>query len=156
MEFVIWACRVIHILSAAVLLGGMVYYNAVLTPVVEYERASGFSWMRAVDERFQGYIWSTIWPLLLTGILLLVMQPNLKTAHLTDPWTLLIAVKAVSFLLLAFFGWQMGIVVRHLQATLGSDTEAFEDWKRAYTKLMKRSILCAITAVLATGGLGVV
>lgn len=156
MEFVIWACRVVHILSAMVLLGGMVYSNAVLSPILEFENASGLRWMRAVEQRFQGFIWLTVWPLLLTGILLLIMQPKLSVAALDDAWTLLMAVKVVSFLLLAFFGWQMGIVVRHLRDSLGTDAEAFEDWKRAYGRLMKRSIVSAIAAVLATGGLGVV
>jgi len=156
MEFVIWACRVIHILSAAVLLGGMVYYNAVLTPIVEYEKATAIGWMRAVDQRFQGFIWTTVWPLLVTGILLLLMQPNLADLALADPWTQLMAVKAGSFVLLVFFSWQMGVVVRHMAVSIGEDREAFEGWHRAYGTLMKRSIVSALAAVLATGALGIV
>jgi uncharacterized membrane protein len=155
MEFVIWACRVVHILSGAVLIGGMVYYNAVLTPVAEYEKASDQPWLRAVDLRFQGFIWSTVWPLLATGVILLLLQPNLSHLSLTDLWTWMMAVKLVSFLCLLFFGWQLGLVVKRMQETRGTDDEAFEDWRRAYQKLMKRSIVCGIGAVLATGAIGI-
>ena len=156
MEFIIWACRVIHILSAAVLLGGMVYYNAVLSPIVEYEKATALAWMRAVDQRFQGFIWTTVWPLLVTGVLLFLMQPNLADLALDDPWTQVMAVKFFAFVLLVFFAWQSGVVVRHMAASIGSDPEAFDGWRRAYVRLTKRSIIAAIMAILATGALGIV
>ncbi len=156
MDFVMWACRVVHILSAIVLLGGMVYYNAVLTPVAEYERAFAQEWMRAVDQRFQGFIWSTLWPLALTGVLLLVMQPNLSGVALWDPWTLLMLAKILSFLLLLFFSWQLGIVVRRMKDTITQDGDAFEEWRLTYGVLMKRSIASGIGAVLASGALRIV
>lgn len=155
MEFVIWAARVVHILSGSVLIGGMVYYNAVLAPVAEYEKVFSHPWLRAVDRRFQGYIWSTAWPLLVTGIILLLLQPGLAHVGLTDLWTWMMLVKVVSFFCLVFFGWQSGLVVARMQETRGTDDEAFDDWRRAYQKLMKRSIACGIAAVLATGATGI-
>jgi uncharacterized membrane protein len=156
MEFVIWACRVVHILSAIVLLGGMVYYNAVFTPVADYEGAFSQDWMRAVDQRFQGFIWSTVWPMLVTGVILLLMQPNLSSISFVDLWTWMMAVKILAFFSLVFFSWQMGIVVDRMKDALGEDEESFEGWLRAYRLLMKRSITSGIVAVLASGALGVV
>jgi uncharacterized membrane protein len=155
MEFVIWAARVVHILSGSVLIGGMVYYNAVLTPVAEYEKAVNHAWLRAVDRRFQGYLWSTVWPLFVTGIILLLLQPGLARVGPTDLWTWMMGAKVLSFCCLVFFGWQAGLVVERMQETRGTDDEAFDDWRRAYQKLMKRSIACGIGAILATGAIGI-
>ena len=154
MDFVLWASRVVHGVSVIVWLGGLIYFNAVARPITEHHRATRSTLSVEILRRFQSFIWSSVWPLMFTGLLLMLLSPRFVWFDYSTSWARLLAVKQVALLLLFFFAWQMGKVGRKLQGEI--EGEQFDGWWMAYTKLVKRSILVGIVALLSAAGMMVV
>ena len=153
MEFVVWACRSVHIMSAVVWLGGLIYFNAVLSPVAKHEGLQRHTALLAVQERFLGFVWSTLWPLAVTGMILLAVDPRLSTTTLTSLWTWALVAKLVMFVGMGLFSWQMKQVVVRLRAASAGPEEEFEGWSLSAQKLVRRSITAGIIATLSTAAL---
>ncbi|MGH2569396.1 MAG: hypothetical protein ACRDGA_13745 [Bacteroidota bacterium] len=154
MDFVLWACRVVHLTSAVVWLGGLIFLNAVLKPVVDYRKGQQAQLNLEILKRFQPFIWSSVWPLLVTGLLLMLLSPRFIWFDVSSLWSKLLVVKQVSFLLLVFFSWQMGKVLQKLGPAMA--WEEFEGWWMAYSRLVRRSIFTGIVTLLAAAGMAVV
>ncbi|HWP82273.1 MAG TPA: hypothetical protein VNN76_06430 [Bacteroidota bacterium] len=153
MDFVLWVCRVMHVVSVVVWIGGLIFLNAVMGPVVEYERAGGSTVVRAAQNRYQGFVWMSLWTLLTTGFLLMLLSPRFLWFDFSTPWSKLLLAKQVLFLALAFFAWQIKQVLQKMVSATG---EEFEGWSLAYGKLVKRSVATGILAILCAGGMMVV
>ncbi len=154
MDFVLWVCRVVHIVSVIVWLGGLIYFNAVMRPIAEHRQATRTTLTVEILRRFQSFIWSSFWPLLFTGLLLMLLSPRFVWFDFSTSWARLLAVKQFALLVLLFFAWQMGRVVQKLQEEI--EGEEFHGWWMTYSKLVKRSILAGIVALLSAGGMMVV
>lgn len=152
MEFVLWSARVVHVVSAVVWLGGLIYSNAILSPVLEHERLVRERWLNAVHQRMMGYTWSTLWPLLVTGVVLMLLHPAFRWNEFGNAFNQLLAIKQAAFLLMAFFSWQTKKVLERMAETLDNE-EAFEGWRLAFVKLSKRTIVTGILALLAAEGM---
>jgi uncharacterized membrane protein len=152
MEFVLWSARVVHVLSAIVWIGGLIYANAILNPVLEHERITRQRWMQFVNRRMMGYVWFTVWPLLLTGTLLMLLHASFRWGEYGTTFNRLLALKQALFLLMLFFSWQTKKVFERMNEP--SDTEeTFEGWRLASLKLLKRTIFTGILALLAAEGM---
>ncbi len=156
MDFVLWVCRVMHVVSVVVWIGGLIFLNAILNPVVEYEKATRSSVIIAIQRRFQPFVWSSLWSLLITGFLLMLLSPRFLWFDFSTTWSQLLAVKVFSFLVLGFFGWQQAKVLERIVETVGKEDEVFEGWRRGYHRLVKRSIGIGLVALLSAAGMMVV
>ncbi len=153
MDFVIWVCRVMHVISAIVWLGGLIFINAVMNPVVEYEKVTRNGVPMAIYKRFFGFIWMSLWTLLGTGILLMITSPQFRWFDFSTPWTKLLAIKELSFLLMAFFAWQSKKVFQQMERSAERSEDSYEGWRLAYLKLARRTIGVGIIAILATAAM---
>ena len=151
MEFVVWACRVMHLLAAVVWLGGLAYYNAVLGPIAESERMDQSRVVMLARRRFLPFIWSALWTVLCTGILLAVLNRNFRWFDLSSSWSQLLAVKEAAFLLMWFFSWQAAKVLGHME--VAGDDEQFEGWRRAFQKLTWRTLISGMAALLCSAAM---
>ena len=149
MEFVLWASRVMHIVSVVVWVGGLIFFNAIFRPIAEHDQATQSHLTVESLKRFQAFIWSSLWPLLITGLLLLALRSRFVWFDFSTWWSRLLLVKEVSFVLLLFFAWQMGKIVQKLPG----DEKEFAGWWLAYTKVVKRSIAVALLAILSAAGM---
>ncbi|MCI0706711.1 MAG: hypothetical protein L0Y80_04395 [Ignavibacteriae bacterium] len=156
MDFVLWACRVVHIVSVVAWVGGLIFLNAVVKPIVEYDKASRSALNLKIQKQFLPFIWSSLWPLLVTGILLMLLSPRFLWFDYSTLWSKLLAAKQICFLLLLFFSWQVGKVLTQLEQAVTGDPDVFEGWWLAYSKLLKRSLVVAIVAILCSAGMMVV
>ncbi len=154
MDFVLWASRVMHVISVVVWIGGLIFLNAIVTPVVEHEQAQRSEVALGIQKRFLPFIWSSLWSLLLTGALLMVLSPRFLWFDYSTLWSKLLAVKQISFLLLGFFSWQTAKVFARMERSLNEDE--FNGWQLAFKKLMRRSIFFGIIALLTSAGMAVV
>lgn len=116
MDFVLWVCRVMHVLSAVVWVGGLIFLNAVMIPVVEHEKETRGAAAMAIQKRFIGFIWMSLWTMLVTGVLLMLLSPQFQWLDYSTPWRRLLAVKQLSFLLMAFFSWQTKKVFEQMES----------------------------------------
>lgn len=153
MDFVLWACRVVHVLSAVVWVGGLVYFNAVLSPIAEYQGQTRSIFVLAVQKRFFGFVWSTMWPMLLTGILLMLLNPNFRWFDYSTTWAKLLALKQFSFLCMAFFSWQSTRIFSMMERSSAKDEQDFDGWRLGFMKLAKRTIFCGIVSLLCAAGM---
>lgn len=156
MDFVLWACRAVHLVSVVVWLGGLIFLNAVWKPVVEHQDAAATRLNLETVMRFQPFVWSSLWPLLVTGLLLMLLSPRFIWFDVSTWWARLLALKQVAFLALAFFAWQMMKVVAHLEKAGENHPEEFAGWWLAYAKLVKRSIVAGSIALLSGAAMMVV
>ncbi|GJQ19746.1 MAG: hypothetical protein HBSIN02_01010 [Bacteroidia bacterium] len=154
MDFVLWASRVMHILSAAVWAGGLIFMNAVLHPVFRHQGAMPSPSSVALQRRFFPFLWSSLWTMLATGVFMAVLNPRFLGLSVSTLWTQLLAAKVFLFLLILFTSWQAARVVRRIEDSLG-DAEAAHAWEHTLETLIRRSIALGILTVLCAGGMAV-
>lgn len=156
MDFVLWVCRVMHVVSVVLWLGGLIFLNAVLNPVVEQQKAAESNLVLALQKRFLPFIWFSVWTMFVTGILLTLLSPRFLWLDYSTTWSKLLAVKQVSFLLMVFFSWQTAKVFANMERSAGGETQQFEGWRLAFSKLVKRTIFFGLLTLLCAGGMSVV
>ena len=155
MDFVLWACRLMHVVSVVVWFGGLIFINAVFTPIVEHQEATKLQVVLGTQKRFLPFIWSCFWSLLVTGVLLMLLSPKFLWFEYSTLWLKLLALKQVAFLLLAFFSWQTVQVFSKMERALADDSDEFEGWRLGLKKLVRRSIFWGIVALMCGAGMAV-
>ncbi len=155
MDFVLWVSRVMHIMSVVVWLGGLIFLNTLLLPIAAYHKETRITTVLEAQRRFLPFVWSSVWTILITGMLLMVLSPRFLWFDFSTRWSQLLVAKQVAFLLLLFFSWQAGKVLKRLDESRASDDEAFEGWRLTFQKVVRRSILWGIVALLCAAGMAV-
>ena len=156
MDFVLWACHAMHAVSTIVWFGGLIFINAVLLPVFDHDGQNRSRSLLASLKRFQGFIWSSFWTALVTGLLLMILSPRFVWFNFSTPWLVFLTVKEGSFALMAFFSWQISRVVISLESAAEDSSDLFEQWRLTYIRLLRRVIFLAIIALLCAAGMAVV
>ena len=151
MNFVRWACLVVHVVSMVVWFGGLIYLNSVFIPVAEHEGATHSAIALAAHRRFLPLVWSTLWSMLFTGILLMLLSPRFHWGEYSNLWPKLLAFKQALFIAVGFFSWQM----KRVWEKLDSETEHFEGWWKTYHILLRRTIACALLAIASAAAMSV-
>lgn len=154
MDFVLWVSRVMHVVSAVVWLGGLIFLNAILNPVLRHQGMTRTETALAVTRRFMPFLWFSAWTILLTGLFLIILSPRLVWLDVSTLWSKLLLAKEILFVLLLFFSWQMKKVLGQLEKDLRE--EDFDGWWRSLERLIRRSILMGLGALLCAAGMAVV
>lgn len=142
-----------HVISSVVWVGGLVFINVVLNPVLEHEKGARSSISMAVHKRFFGFVWMSLWILLVTGALLMVSSPQFQWFDFSTPWRKLLAIKELSFLLMAFFSWQAKKVFGQMELSVERADDSFEGWRLGYLKLARRTIMVGFIAFLSAAAM---
>lgn len=159
MDFVLWVSRVMHVLSAVVWIGGLIFMNAVLHPVLAHQNETLTPAARAVRQRFFPFLWSSLWTLAGTGVFLAILSPRFLWLDVSTTWSQLLTVKVLAFLLLSFVSWQAAKVVRTIETVVesgGNDPELAPAWFRTLERLFRRSIMLGLVALLCAAGMTVI
>jgi len=141
-----------HVVSAVVWIGGLIFINTVLNPIAEHEGSTRSAPVLGSQRRFFPFVWSSLWTLLITGALLMLFSPKFIWFDYSTLWSKLLAIKQVAFLLSAFFSWQMLKVFQQMEAHSG-DAEAFEGWRLGFQKLLRRSIAFGLVGLMCASGM---
>ena len=155
MDFVLWVCRVMHVVSVSVWIGGLIYANAVLFPILQHGGLMNTPVAGALARRFLPFLWSSLWTLLITGLLLMLLSPRFVWFDYSSSWSKLLAAKQVLFLLMAGVSWQAGKVTVALEKAINEKSEDAEGWGLALQKLVRRSILFGLLSILSAAGMAV-
>lgn len=155
MDFVLWACRVMHTVSAVVWIGGLIFLNAVLNPVLQHQGLIASQVSVAVSRRFLPFLLSSLWSLVVTGFLLMLLSPRFLWFDFSSEWSQLLAAKQLLFLLLAGVSWQAGKVVMKLEKAVSEKSEEAEAWGLTLQKLVRRSIVFGLLSILCAAGMAV-
>jgi uncharacterized membrane protein len=136
-----------HLVSVVVWLGGLIFMNAMMSPVVEYHRAERSLVILDIQRRFLPFIWSSLWSLAVTGIILMLLSPRFLWFEYSTAWSQLLAAKQLVFLLWIFASWQTVKVFGRLRESEEGDSDVFEGWHLAFTKLLRRGIVLGLLGV---------
>lgn len=154
MDFVLWVSRVMHVVSAVVWIGGLIFMNVVLHPVLHHRHESLSPTALAIRQRFFPFLWSGLWTLFGTGIFLTLLSPRFLWFDISTLWSQLLTAKAILFLLLWFVSWQAARVVRKIETTI-DNLETAQAWLRTLEVLIRRSLVLGIVALLCAAGMTV-
>ena len=100
MEFMMWATRSMHIFSAVVWLGGLLYMGGILYPVFRYEEMTASIQYVRIERRFSGFVWMCVWTTAITGVLLMLFSPRFVFGRYSGEWDYLLLVKEFIYFLM--------------------------------------------------------
>lgn len=146
MDFVLWVCRVMHVIASVVWIGGLVFINVVLNPVLEHDERVQTATSMAIHRRFFGFVWMSLWVLVVTGALMMISSPQFMWFDYSTPWRKLLAVKELSFLLMVFFSWQAKKVFEQMELAVQRQDDSFDGWRAGYLRLVRRTIIVGLVA----------
>jgi len=142
-----------HVVAAVVWVGGLIFMNAVMNPVLEHANETRSDATLAVQKRFFGFVWMSLWTMAATGILMMLLSPQFRWFDLSSPWQKLLAVKELSFLVMAFFSWQAKKVFEQMERSSSREDDSFDGWRLAYRKLLRRTVAVALIAFLSAAAM---
>ena len=100
MEFMMWATRSMHIFSAVVWLGGLLYMGGILYPVFRHEEMTTSIQYVRIERRFSGFVWMCVWTTAITGVLLTLFNPRFVFGRYRGEWDYLFLVKEFIYVLM--------------------------------------------------------
>ena len=146
-----------HVFSVIVWLGGLMFQGAVATPIVQFENEHARAVMRKVNQRFTGFIWMSAWTLCVTGVLMMLLNPNFLWFHFEDRWSILLGFKQLIFVLMVFYAFGYARMLKYLDAPTsnGGFDERAELYRHRVNQFRAISIFLGITALLLAAGMSV-
>ncbi|MBM2845148.1 MAG: hypothetical protein HW407_460 [Bacteroidetes bacterium] len=105
MDFLLWSVRGVHIFSVVVWLGGLMYQGVVMVPVAKAEQKEMGAQTLHSLRRFVPFVWMCVWTVLVTGIGLMLFSPRYIIGEFDDPWSVLLGLKQLTFVLMVFFSF---------------------------------------------------
>jgi uncharacterized membrane protein len=115
-EFVVWASRVMHVAAAMVWIGGLVFQNAVMMPVVRHEGEEASRVSIILGKRFAGFAWMCAWTMLVTGAILMLLDPRFVWFEYRTGWSVLLGFKQLMFVLLVFYAFGVARLLGRLES----------------------------------------
>lgn len=153
MDFVLWICRVIHVSTSVVWVGGLVFLVMVLNPSAEHERQTRSSMAMTMQKKHFGFWVICLLAILASGAVLMSFSPQFVWFDYSTPWRKLQGVKQLSFLLMALYSWQAKRMLGIMERSTVEDMESFEGLRTTYVALTKRIIAIALIALLSSAAM---
>jgi putative copper export protein len=156
MEFMMWATRSMHIFSAVVWLGGLLYMGGILYPVFGYEGLTTSPQYVRIEKRFTGFVWMCVWTTAITGVLLMLFSPRYLFGRFRGEWDYLLLGKEFVYILMVGVAISGTSVVKKMEAVVASAPadSALGDLMMLHQKMLKRRrinlALGIITLLLST------
>ncbi len=140
MEFMMWATRSMHIFSAVVWLGGLLYMGGILYPVFRYEELTTSLQYIRIERRFTGFVWMCVWTTAITGVLLMLFSPRFVFGQYRGEWDYLLLAKECLYVLMigvAISGTRIVKKMESIVAVAPADG-ARDDLMMQHQKMLKR------------------
>jgi putative copper export protein len=120
MEFMIWAARSMHVFSAVVWLGGLLYMGGIFYPVIRYEEMTASPVYIRIERRFTGFVWMCVWTTAITGVFLMLFSPRFVFDRYHDEWDFLLLVKEIIYVLMVGTAVAGTSVVKEMESIAAS------------------------------------
>ena len=146
-----------HIFGIVVWLGGMMFQGAVAAPIIQSESELAKAAMRKVNRRFVAFVWMSVWTILVTGVLLMLLNPRFVWFHYDDRWSIFLAWKQIIFVLMIFYAFGYARMLKYLEipSSNGGFNEKAELYRHRLDQFRKISIFLGITALLLAAAMRV-
>jgi uncharacterized membrane protein len=155
LDFVLWVCRSMHVFAVVVWLGGLMFQNAILQPVAQHEGEPAKGLLRKVHKRFIGFIWMSVWTLLVTGVILMLASPRFLWFQYHDSWSVLLACKQAVFVLMVIYAYGHARMLAYLEApsSNGGFNDRAELYRHRVGQFRTMSIALGIIGLLLSAGM---
>ena len=140
MEFMMWATRSMHVFSAVVWLGGLLYMGGILYPIFRYEEMTASRQYVRIERRFTGFVWMCAWTTLITGIFLVLFSPRFVFGQYRSEWDYLLLAKECIYILMVAVAISGTNIVKKMESIEASvPAEGVErDLKLEHQKILRR------------------
>jgi len=144
-----------HVFSAIVWLGGLMFQSAVAAPVVNGEGEYVKSAMKRINKRFVAFIWMSVWTMAVTGLIMMLLSPHFLWFRYDTRWSVLLGLKEIVFVLMVVYGYGYARMQDYLgsPASNGGFNEQAELYRHRMEQFRKISIILGITALLLAAGM---
>lgn len=144
-----------HIVGVVIWLGGLMFQSAVAQPIVQFESSDVRAAMRRINKRFIGFIWMSIWTMLVTGVIMMLLNPRFIWFQYADRWSIMLGFKQLIFLLMMFYAVGYARMLQYLDApsSNGGFDQKVELYRHRVEQFRKVSIVLGITALLLSAGM---
>ena len=140
MEFMMWATRSIHVFSAVVWLGGLLYMGGILYPVFRYEAMTTSPQYVRLEKRFTGFVWMCVWTTAITGVFLMLFSPRFIFGQYRVEWDYLLLLKECIYLLMVGVAISGTSIVKRMESMVASSPAdgTQQDLMLQHQKILKR------------------
>lgn len=127
MDFLLWAARSLHIFGVVVWVGGLMYQAAVAMAVARAEGTEFAPQTIHVVRRFAPFVWMCVWTVLVTGSALMLFSTRFTFFQFNDLWSVLLAMKQVTFLLMMVFSFGYARMFARVDEMMAKGTQPLDD-----------------------------
>ena len=140
MEFMIWATRSMHVFSAVVWLGGLLYMGGILYPVFQFEAMTSSHQYVRIERRFTGFVWMCVWTTAITGIFMILFSPRFVLGKYHSEWDYLLLLKECIYILMVGVAISGTKIVKRMESIVASAPAdgAQEELMMQHRKILKR------------------
>ena len=155
MDFLLWACRVLHIFGVVVWLGGLMFQNAIIHPFAESEGSDARTAAGKIGKRFLGFVWMSIWTIGVTGVLMMLFDKRFVWFQYNDRWSVLLGFKQLVFVLMVFYAFGYARMLHYLlsPSSNGGFDEKTDMFGKRIHQFRTISIFLGIVALLLGAGM---
>lgn len=141
-------------------LGGLLFQGVVSAPVLLMEAEE----FRRIDEkmrnRFAPFVWTSIWTILATGFIMMLLSPRFVWFEYETTWAKLLLGKQVCYVVMLGLTVSSDRAWKRVKAlgqvnSGGGSTSLIEEAKRKFVRSSRRNVVFAILALLFAAGLDV-
>ena len=145
-----------HIFGTIVWLGGLMFQSAVATPIAKFENEYVAAAMRKINKRFIAFVWMSVWTMFITGVLMMLLNPNFVWFQFDNRWSVLLAWKQVIFVIMVVYAFGYARMLKYLDtpSSNGGFNEKAELYKHRIEQFRKINILLGIVAMLLAAAMG--
>ncbi|MEE9225163.1 MAG: CopD family protein [Bacteroidota bacterium] len=160
MDFVLWACRSLHIFSTVVWLGGLFFQGVVSAPVILAEGIEFKDLDRKMHNRFMPFIWTSVWTIFVTGFVMMLLSPRFVWFEYESAWSRFLLGKQLCYAVMIGLTVSSDRAWRRIKALSqaehgGDSSPQIDQARRRFVRSSRRNIAFAILALLFTAGLDV-
>ena len=98
--------------------------GGILYPVFRYQRMTTSHLYVAIERRFLGFVWMSIWTMAITGVLLMLSSQKFVFGRIEDSWDYLFLTKQVLYLTMIVAAISSSGIVKKMEAILENAARA--------------------------------
>lgn len=139
-----------HVFGVVVWVGGLMFQNAVVQPVVGFEPEEAASTFRKVNKRFMAFIWMSVWTIFVTGVILMLLSPRFLWFQYREQWAILLGCKQIIFIIMVVyaFGYARMLVYLEKPSSNGGVNKKVELYRQRLHQFRKINIFLGIIGLL--------
>ncbi|MBI3189365.1 MAG: CopD family protein [Ignavibacteriales bacterium] len=144
-----------HIFGVIIWLGGLLFESAIAVPISQAEGDIAISVAKKIHSRFVAFVWMSVWTIAVTGIIMMLLNPQFHWFTYQTQWQRLLGFKQLTFILMLFYAFGYARMLSYLNAPSSTDgkDENTTLVRQRLSQFRKINIALGITALLLAAGM---